>query len=189
MNNLCFIQARGGSKRFPGKNVALWNGVPMLVDAINKAKATNLFDTIAVSSDDVEILSMAAKNGAMPIWRTPEAASDTATDDDVAREVLSYFPKINIVCKMYPCIPLIDPADIRAAYMGFVCDDNNYDGVYAADGSGKDAGAYYIFTRSAFYKNNTIALDRFKWYKHFLIKCQDINTPEDLEEAKRKAAM
>lgn len=189
MNNLCYLQARGGSKRFPGKNVALWNGVPMLVDAINKAKATGLFDTIAVSSDDTEILNLAAKHGAMPLWRTPETSNDTATDDDVAAEVLRYFPKVNIVCKLYPCIPLIEPADIRVAYMGFVCGEGAHDGVYAVDGEGKDAGAYYIFQRSAFYKNNTIALNRFKWYKHFLLRCQDINTPEDFEEAKRKAAL
>jgi CMP-N-acetylneuraminic acid synthetase len=86
--NLAYIQARSGSKRFPKKALALWKGKPMVADAIEKAQATGLFDYIAVSSDDPEVLQIAVDYGVLPLWRSPATASDTATDDDVAAEVL-----------------------------------------------------------------------------------------------------
>ncbi|MGE5807183.1 MAG: cytidylyltransferase domain-containing protein, partial [Ignavibacteria bacterium] len=49
LRNICYIQARGGSKRFPNKAVALWQGMPMLGDAILKAQKTKLFDVICVT--------------------------------------------------------------------------------------------------------------------------------------------
>jgi hypothetical protein len=61
--------------------------------------------------------------------------------------------------------------------------------LYVESRDGKDAGAFYIFKKDAFYKKNTIALKQFNWAKHFMLNCQDINTPEDLEEAKRKYAL
>jgi CMP-N-acetylneuraminic acid synthetase len=187
VNNLCYIQARAGSKRFPRKNMAKWNGIPMLADAIVKAQRTELFEQVVVSSDDPEMLELAANYNAMPIWRSKEAATDSATDDDVAKDVLRHFPGVNIICKLYPCIPLINPSDIRAAYMKMIKMDSRIDGIYSTDASGKDAGAFYIFKRYAYERNMTVSLDRFPWHKHMLMVCQDINTEQDLEEAMRKA--
>lgn len=187
MINLCYIQARGGSKRFPRKALADWNGHPLVGDAVMKAKATMLFNMVAVSSDDNEILSVAQKYGAIPIWRTPEAASDTATDDDVAREVLGYFRDIDVVCKLYPCVPLLDQYNIVDTWYKleqYVCD-----GVYGVDETGKDAGALYMFKYSAWQDKKTINIKdgRFNWYKYRLPKCQDINYPGDLDIARMKA--
>jgi CMP-N-acetylneuraminic acid synthetase len=189
--NLCYIQARGGSKRFPMKALALWNGIPMLGDAIQKAQATGLFDYIVVSSDSTEILQVAHDYGAMPLWRTAEASSDTATDDDVAREVLAYFPDVEIVCKMYPCIPLLSPFQIYDTFNlvksnKYKAYDMHY-GAYLVDNEDKDAGACYIFYNSAFKILKTIALKTFPWIKRDIDNACDINTPEDLEIAKQKA--
>jgi CMP-N-acetylneuraminic acid synthetase len=184
--NICYIQARGGSKRFPGKNLALWRGVPMLGNAIRKAQHTKLFDIILVSSDDAEILRTAHNYGAVPMWRTPENASDTATDTDVAFEVLAAFPDADIVCKLYPCVPLLRPIDIIGAYEDLT--HNDLDGVYSVGREfGDDAGAFYIFRRSAFEEYESLALNAFPWSTYELDLYQDINTPEDLEEAKKKA--
>ena len=141
---ICYIQARGGSKRFPRKNLALWNGIPMVADAIIKAKATGLFDFIAVSSDDPEILQVAVDHGVLPLWRSAQASSDTATDDDVAREVLQYFPTATIACKMYPCIPLLQASHIDTACNIFNAVKKFYDGVYYVDVNNKDSGSIYI---------------------------------------------
>ena len=185
--NLCYIQARAGSKRFPKKALALWNGKPMVADAIEKAQATGLFDYIAVSSDDPEVLQIAVDYGVLPLWRSPTTASDTATDDDVAAEVLRYFPDIDTVCKLYPCIPLISAYDIK--WLFYMYDQASSPGVYYVDDDGKDAGAAYMFERKHFYDNNTIALDRFPWGKWPTPHACDINTPEDLEIAKKKAGL
>jgi CMP-N-acetylneuraminic acid synthetase len=189
MSALCYIQARAGSKRFPGKNLALWKGKPMVADAIEKAKATGLFDIIAVSSDSPEILQIAHDYGVLPLWRTPEASSDTATDDDVAREVLSYFPDVIDVCKLYPCVPLLDPKDMVQAHDWLWNKFGKYRGLYSVDTNGKDAGAFYFFDAQLAGQLNTIKLDKYPWGKYFLKECQDINTPEDLEIAKQKAGL
>ena len=182
---MCYIQARGGSKRFPMKALALWNGIPMLGDAIQKAQATGLFDYIVVSSDSPEILQVAHDYGAMPLWRTAEASSDTATDDDVAREVLAYFPKVERICKIYPCIPLIESSLIKSMFKEMSC--RHYDGVYLTDMNCKDAGACYMFRRTIYRQLDSIALKKYPWVQFNTPYACDINTPEDLEIAKQKA--
>ncbi len=185
--NLCYVQARGGSKRFPRKALADWNGHPLIGDAIMKARATALFNIVAVSSDDEEILSVANKYGALPIWRTPEAASDTATDDDVAREVLGYFRDIDVVCKLYPCVPLLTQYNIVDIWYKF--EQYLVGGIYSVDENGKDAGAVYMFGFQDWLKYKTINIvdGVFPWHKYRLAKCQDINYPGDLEIARQKA--
>ena len=185
MSSLCYVQARGGSKRFPMKALALWNGIPMLGDAIQKAQATGLFDYIVVSSDSPEILQVAHDYGAMPLWRTAEASSDTATDDDVAREVLAYFPNTDIVCKLYPCIPLITKTDILELYDFY--DKRVCDGVYFTDQCYKDSGSAYIFNKKIYDKKKSISLKKYQWSMMRTFHACDINTPEDLEIAKQKA--
>jgi CMP-N-acetylneuraminic acid synthetase len=181
--NLCYIQARAGSKRFPGKNTALWNGFPMVEDAIKKASTTECFDITAISSNDPICLHIAKMNKVLPLWRSEYASSDSATDDDVAKEVLAYFHHADIVCKLYPCVPLLKWTDIYYAFHG----KWKY-GIYSVDKNGKDAGAFYIFRKHYFDLYGTLALNAYPWDTYPLDVCQDINTPEDLEEAKRKAA-
>jgi CMP-N-acetylneuraminic acid synthetase len=180
---VCYIQARGGSKRFPRKNLALWNGKPMVADAIEKAQAAGVFDYIAVSSDDPEILQIAVDYGVLPLWRSPQASSDTATDDDVAAEVTRYFPTADYFCKLYPCIPLITSRDIRHLTQ-YACGSK---GRYFTDMNCKDAGAVYVFSSYwySFYK--TIALGKFPWDLIPTDHACDINTVEDLETARRMA--
>lgn len=180
---VAYIQARGGSKRFPRKNLALWNGKPMVADAIEKAQAAMIFDVIAVSSDDPEILQIAVDYGVLPLWRSPQASSDTATDDDVYFEVIRYFDEADIVCKLYPCIPTIKPSDIETAFYSLV--DGDYYGLFGVDKNGKDAGAFYIFKTSSV--QDSISLSSFPWDTLTLENACDINTPEDLETARRMA--
>ena len=181
---VAYIQARGGSKRFPRKNLALWNGKPMVADAIETAQAAGVFDYIAVSSDDPEILQIAVDYGVLPLWRSPQASSDTATDDDVAAEVTRYFPTASHFCKLYPCIPLLTANDIKelAKYAG------RCTGVYFVDMRHfQDAGAMYLFSHERYLCKKTIALDRFPWVRVPIENACDINTPEDLETARRMA--
>lgn len=189
--NICYIQARGGSKRFPHKNLALWNGRPMVADAIEKAKAAGLFEIIAVSSDDSEILRVAHDYGVLPLWRTPEASSDTATDDDVFKEIIKYFPKAENICKLYPCIPLLTVDNIMFLANLFDSTSAIHGGMYYTDDDGKDSGSIYLFRKSVYDRIGSIALNVFPWGKLplYYSNCQDINTIQDYEKAKQKAGM
>lgn len=79
MTTICTICARGGSKGVPGKNIRPLAGQPLIAWSVQQARASGLFDLIAVSSDNADILKAAQAAGAdLTIERPAELASDTA---------------------------------------------------------------------------------------------------------------
>jgi CMP-N,N'-diacetyllegionaminic acid synthase len=79
MKRLCTICARGGSKGVPDKNIRDLAGRPMIAWSVLQARATGLFQHIAVSSDSAEILAAGMAAGAdQAILRPDELASDTS---------------------------------------------------------------------------------------------------------------
>ena len=79
MTRICTICARGGSKGVPGKNIRLIAGKPLIAWTVEQARASGLFDLIAVSSDSDAILDAAMAAGAgLAVKRPAEMATDTA---------------------------------------------------------------------------------------------------------------
>lgn len=75
--NLGVVVARGGSKRFPGKNLRLLGGRPMIAYSIEAAMGSRLLDDFLVSTDDRDIAQAARDAGAsVPLLRPPELATD-----------------------------------------------------------------------------------------------------------------
>ena len=74
---ICTICARGGSKGVPGKNLRMIAGKPLIAWTVSQAKALGLFDLVAVSSDDKDILNAGLASGAdLLIDRPIELATD-----------------------------------------------------------------------------------------------------------------
>jgi len=118
--NIAVIPARGGSKRIPRKNIKLFYGKPMIAYAIEAAQESGLFDHILVSTDDGEIAEIAQQWGVeVPFKRPPELADDhTPTVPVIAhaiRECEGLGWQIDKVCCIYPCVPFIQVADLKAA--------------------------------------------------------------------------
>jgi N-acylneuraminate cytidylyltransferase/CMP-N,N'-diacetyllegionaminic acid synthase len=79
MKRLCTICARGGSKGVKNKNIRELCGKPLIAHSIEQARASGLFELIAVSSDSPEILDAARQAGAdLLIERPAMMATDTA---------------------------------------------------------------------------------------------------------------
>jgi N-acylneuraminate cytidylyltransferase/CMP-N,N'-diacetyllegionaminic acid synthase len=79
MSRLCTICARGGSKGVKGKNIRLLAGRPLIAHTIEQARASGLFELIAVSSDSAAILDASQRYGAdLLVQRPAEMATDTA---------------------------------------------------------------------------------------------------------------
>ena len=75
--NLGVVVARGGSKRFPGKNLGLLGGRPLIAYSIEAARRSRLLDDFLVSTDDPKIAEVAREAGAsVPFLRPPELATD-----------------------------------------------------------------------------------------------------------------
>ena len=75
-NILAVIQARGGSKGIPGKNIKKINGIPLLVYTVMEAFRSDIFDHVVVSSDDDGILRIAESSTAYPLKRPKRLAKD-----------------------------------------------------------------------------------------------------------------
>jgi CMP-N,N'-diacetyllegionaminic acid synthase len=85
------IPARGGSKGIPGKNIAPLAGKPLISYMIRAALESGALDALAVSSDDQNILDVAAAYGEGKlrlIKRPAELAGDTTPSLPVVRHAV-----------------------------------------------------------------------------------------------------
>jgi N-acylneuraminate cytidylyltransferase len=117
--NVAIITARGGSKRIPRKNLREFCGRPILHYVIDAARGAGCFDEVMVSTDDPEIAALATATGAaVPFFRSPEAASDTATTAAAVGEVLRHYRALGTsfeyACCLYPTAPFVTPDALRA---------------------------------------------------------------------------
>ncbi len=128
---LCIIPARGGSKRFPRKNIALLAGKPLLCHAIDVALESNLFSKICVSSEDEEILNIASNYKEIDVINRPEhLATDMSTVKDVCNDLLNKFEKEQLHFENFMVLlttsPLRTTKDIKAAYQNFIEKNANF---------------------------------------------------------------
>lgn len=95
MKRICTICARGGSKGVKNKNLKIILEKPLIAHSIIQAQNSNLFDTVAVSSDSSEILKVAKEYGVnVVIQRPDELASDTAAKPPVMKHCVVESEKI-----------------------------------------------------------------------------------------------
>ena len=89
MRVLAVVPARGGSRRVPGKNLALLGGRTLVRRALDTTLAAGCFATVVLSSDDPAILAEAdALPAVVRLARPPELATDTARSYDVVRHAV-----------------------------------------------------------------------------------------------------
>jgi len=121
---ICIIPARGGSKRFPRKNISLLAGKPLLAYTIEAALKSDVFDLICVSSEDEEILDVAERWGAEAVLkRPPELSGDRVPLKEVCAHLLEGFAKRGRHYSEFGLLlvtnPLRGPQDLIDAYKVF----------------------------------------------------------------------
>jgi len=115
------ICARAGSKGVPGKNVRTLAGKPLIAHTISQARECGLFDAVAVSSDDGEILKLARDWGAShTVHRPPELAGDHAAKIPAIRHCVREVENqtglaFDVVADLAVTSPLRSADDIRSA--------------------------------------------------------------------------
>jgi N-acylneuraminate cytidylyltransferase len=118
---LCIIPARGGSKRIKKKNIKFFCGKPIIAWSIELAIASKFFDKIIVSTDDLEIASIAKNYGAEIPFLRPKNLSDDST---IITKVISHAIKWQIkndkrpfyVCCIFPTAPFIEINDLKDGF-------------------------------------------------------------------------
>ncbi|ACX88775.1 pseudaminic acid cytidylyltransferase [Pectobacterium parmentieri] len=117
---VAIIPARGGSKRIPRKNIKPFCGKPMIAWSIEQAKASECFDRIIVSTDDLEIADIACQYGAeIPFMRPDELSNDHATTGQVMNHAVTWLQHESIIqaaCCIYATAPFLSAEDIRFGY-------------------------------------------------------------------------
>jgi CMP-N,N'-diacetyllegionaminic acid synthase len=116
MSTVAIIPARGGSKGILRKNLISIAGCPLVVWSIRQALAARAIDSVWVSSEDKEILDVAARYGANTIPRPAELSSDEASSESAwlhALETIEHLGHfVDCVVGMQPTSPLRSPDDL-----------------------------------------------------------------------------
>ncbi len=102
---VCIIPARGGSKRFPGKNIHPLCGKPLLSYTIEAAIDSDCFMDVYVSSDDSEVLYVAEEFGAKTDRRPEELGGDTVKAVEVIYEFILRPEKRYLWDNVVMCLP------------------------------------------------------------------------------------
>jgi pseudaminic acid cytidylyltransferase len=169
--NIAVIPARGGSQRLPRKNILPFAGKPMLAWAVQVARDSGLFDEVIVSTDDDEIAAVAKAHGASVPFRRPAELSDGQTTTvPVIAHAADWLAAQGVapqsLCCIYPCVPLLQAEDLRAAHALFV-----------------ERQAHYVYPVLAFHSSPWRAMRRgddgamaFIHPEHELTRTQDLPT-------------
>jgi CMP-N-acetylneuraminic acid synthetase len=119
INNIIVIPARKKSKRFPGKNMKLFSGIPLIAHSILYAKQSNL-GRIVVSSDDKQVEQICKDYNVEFQNRPAELASDFSPTVDTLKHVLqSVDNDFDNVILLQPTNPLRPKNLLREAYAAF----------------------------------------------------------------------
>lgn len=117
---IAIIPARGGSKRFPGKNIYPVLGRPLIGYPISAAKKSRYIERVIVSTDDEKIAAVAKNEGAeIPFLRPAELATDTSPVIDTMVYNLERLAaegyKADYVVLLQPASPLMTTENIDKA--------------------------------------------------------------------------
>ena len=118
MRTLGLVPARGGSSRVPRKNLARLGGKTLVRRALETALASGCFATVALSSDDDEILAEADGLPVVVLRRPAELATDSARSRDVVRHALAELDEarrpFDAVAIVQCTSPFTSPEDVAA---------------------------------------------------------------------------
>lgn len=131
MKVLFIIPARKGSKRLVGKNIKSFNGKPLVSHSIDFAKEVSSFeDSICVTTDDQEILEIAARKQVdLIIDRPSYLATESATSLEVIEHACGTALELN---KDFDTIVLLQPTTPFRSKKDFAEMKKNFSSLNAA---------------------------------------------------------
>lgn len=113
--SVALIPARGGSKRIPRKNLALFGAKPAIGHVIEIAQQSGVFSDVAVSTDDDEIAKAAEKFGASIVERPTGLADDQTPILPVVQHAISAYPDASHVCMLIATAVFLQPSILTRA--------------------------------------------------------------------------
>jgi len=119
-----FIPARGGSERVKRKNLRHLGGYPLIAYSVAQAVVSNIFESVFVSTDSVEIAEVAKRYGAEVLeLRSPDISSNVSPDIDWVEYLLDGLGRRerapDAFCILRPTSPFRQPSTIASAWKLF----------------------------------------------------------------------
>ncbi len=192
MRILGVIPARGGSTRIKRKNLQVVGGMTLVERAITQARFAELLDGFVVSTDDPEILVLATKKGAKTVARL--CGSDGPMVDvltDAMEQTADWYGTdgFDAVVTIQPTSPLRTSEDIDACvelWLGYAGEPHGVCVVSINTENDQRNGAVYV-TPVKLIRKGVVFRGPPEDAEYIMpaSRSLDINTPEDLEEARR----
>lgn len=188
-NVLAVIPARKGSKRFPGKNTALFNGIPLVANTIRIAKDAGI-KKILVTTDDGKVMLLAESAAVKYLERPEDLCTDDASTDDVVVHAAHYAMyavdgphwTFHTICLMQVTSPLLRPDSLQIALDTYFKTEAT--SLTAVNHHYDPCGAFYIFDRELFLKNKSRYQEGGGVYILPAEQCIDVDYRHNLEIAK-----
>lgn len=174
---LAVIPARGGSKRFPRKNLAELNGRSLIEWACDGICESAYIDEVFVSTDSLEIANHANQCGLISIMRPKEIAGDESKSEDALRHAVSICPECDWLVLLQPTSPLRSGYDIdRSLERARICGGC----ISYRERNGTRNGAVYVIRRDLLMtgRNFDVAFPAF--YLMPDSRSLDIDYPEEI---------
>ncbi len=185
MKFIGIIPARFASTRFPGKPLAMINGVSMIMRVYGQAKQATSLSDVVVATDDKRIYDHVMQEGGQVVMTSPDHPSGTDRVFEAAMKLIPEKDGINnyVVINIQGDEPFIDPAAINELAGCFrepetciatlmkkiISDEELFDENVVKVIPGKDGRALY-FSRSAMPfirgKNTSDWRSAFSFFKH-----------------------
>ncbi len=119
MKVVAVIPARYASTRFPGKPLALIDGVEMIVHVARRAAQARSVDRVVVATDHEAIRDVATRAGFEAVMTRDDHTSGTDRVAEAARAI-----EADVVVNVQGDEPILDGANIDAALAPFAADAN-----------------------------------------------------------------
>ena len=188
--NIAIIPARGNSQRIPKKAIRFFHGKPIIQYAIDAAKEAGMFDEIVVSTDCMDIAEVAFMCGAGVLMRDADMSVDEVGTQAVAKHVVERIQKnhgikVDTVCVIYPCSPMLTAFHIQKGY--FELDNEEVDYSFSVGTVPKlhDAGNFYWCKSDALLAQSPLFAERSVMIPIEPERTCDINTVEDFHKAEK----
>lgn len=110
---ICIIPARGGSQRFPGKNIIDLYGKPIINRTIAICRKSGIFKAVVVSTDSEQIAEVV--RGSADVYFRPELLSGDSCETEVLKDFMDIMGKTEI-CRVYPFACLLTPQRLYAGF-------------------------------------------------------------------------
>lgn len=189
-NILVIIPCRAGSQRFPHKNTALFQGVPLVVNTINIAWEAEL-NNILVSTDDKDVMDLCDANNVRYTSRPAELCGPDAKSEDVVAHAAEYAQydlslKFDSICLMQVTSPLLNAGTLKTAVKLYLA--QKLDSLTAVDSRYQPVGAFYITKEPGFTRTKSFYQENGGLYKLPAKQCLDVDYKYQIQIANQVAS-